>query len=78
MLTAKQHSEIIQTHWKLLWPLPHRERMRVLDELLADYEYEATLGAISEAVSEPVECASCVITTSPSSLPSSAASSLVA
>ena len=69
MLTAKQHSEIIKTHWKLLWPLPHRERMRVLDELLADYEFEEQLRRVSEEMQ-------CVITTSPSSLSSSAASSL--
>lgn len=51
-LTAKQHVEIIQTHWKLLWPLPAKERMRVLDEIILDHEFENQLRLVSEQVSE--------------------------
>lgn len=51
MLTAAQHAEIIKTHWKLLWPLPHRERLRVLDQLLADAEFEEQLRCVSEIMS---------------------------
>lgn len=75
MLTAAQHAEIIKTHWKLLWPLPHHQRMKVLDELLADAEFEAELNAVAEAVSEPVEFASCVSTSSITSEVSSLSSS---
>lgn len=51
-LTAKQHVEIIQTHWKLLWPLPAKERMRVLDELILDHEFENQLRLVSEQMME--------------------------
>jgi len=50
-LTAKQHSEIIQQHWPLLWPLPTARRMQVLDDLIADHEQEDELRTITAAMS---------------------------
>jgi len=47
-ITAKQHAEIIQQHWPLLWPLPTRERMRVLDDLILDAEFEDQLRCVTE------------------------------
>jgi hypothetical protein len=51
-LTGKQHREIIEAHWKLLWPLPGRERMRRLDELIADYEQEEVLQRVTGEMAE--------------------------
>ena len=45
-LTAAQHADIIRAHWALLWPLPTIERMRVLDEIIADYEFEEQIALV--------------------------------
>ena len=40
--------QILFHHWQLLWPLPAAERIKVIDQLKADYEYEAELKLVHE------------------------------
>jgi hypothetical protein len=70
-MSSQQLADILLAQWQLLWPLPPAERIKRIDEIRADYEFEDQLRLVSE------EMASCPeISTSHSSLPSSAASLL--
>jgi len=45
-MSSQQLADIIRAHWHLLWPLPTQERMRRIDEIAADYEFEEQLNAV--------------------------------
>ena len=47
-MSDQQLSEILLAHWNLLWPLAPAERIRQINELRADYEYERDLEIISQ------------------------------
>jgi hypothetical protein len=40
-------------HWQNLWPLPPAERIKRIDEITQDHEYERLLDNIALAVQEP-------------------------
>jgi hypothetical protein len=42
-MSDQQLADILQSHWNLLWPLAPAERVRQINELRADYEYEQQL-----------------------------------
>ena len=63
-MSSQQLADILLAQWQLLWPLPPAERIKRIDEIRADYEFEEQLRCVSEEMS-------CVISTSGSPLPSS-------
>ena len=53
-MSSQQLADILLAQWQLLWPLPPAERIKRIDEVRADYEYEEQLRCVSEAMSAPV------------------------
>lgn len=52
--TAEQLSEILYSHWRLLWPLPAAERAKMINELKLDYLFEHQLSLVSKEMEEPM------------------------
>jgi hypothetical protein len=46
-MSDQQLADILQSHWNLLWPLAPAERVRQINELRADYEYERDLERVA-------------------------------
>ena len=42
-MTSQQLADELLTHWRLLWPLPAAERIKRIDEIRLDLEFEETL-----------------------------------
>lgn len=51
--TSQQLSDVLLHHWQNLWPLPPAERIKRIDEIRLDHEYEHLLDSIALAVQEP-------------------------
>jgi hypothetical protein len=51
--TSQQLADVLLHHWQNLWPLPPAERIKRIDEITKDYEYEHLLNNIALAVQEP-------------------------
>jgi hypothetical protein len=49
-MSSQQLADILLAQWQLLWPLPPAERMKKIDELRADYEFEEQLNMVREAI----------------------------
>ena len=65
--TSQQLADVLLHHWQNLWPLPPAERIKRIDEITQDHEYERLLDDIALALQEPdVEPAS--IQSEPSNL----------
>jgi len=47
-LSSQQLADILLAHWQLLWRLPPAERIKMIDEIRADYEYEETQQRVME------------------------------
>lgn len=47
-MTNQQIADELLRHWQLLWPLPAAERIKRIDEIAKDYEFESKLRVISE------------------------------
>ncbi len=52
-MNSQQRADVLLSHWQNLWPLPPAERIKRIDEIRQDYEYEHMLGEISAAMQEP-------------------------
>jgi len=44
---------VLLHHWQNLWPLPPAERIKRIDEITKDHEYERLLNDVALAVQEP-------------------------
>lgn len=42
-MTSQQLADELLHHWRNLWPLPAAERVKRIDEIRADMEFEETL-----------------------------------
>lgn len=51
--TSQQLADVLLHHWQNLWPLPPAERIKRIDEITKDHEYERLLDNIALAVQEP-------------------------
>lgn len=51
--TSQQLADVLLHHWQNLWPLPPAERIKRIDEIRLDHEYEHLLDNIAFAVQEP-------------------------
>lgn len=47
-MSSQQLADILLAQWQLLWPLPPAERIKRIDEVRADYEFEIALRLVSE------------------------------
>ena len=46
-MTSQQLGDELLRHWQLLWPLPAAERIKRIDEVRADYEFEEQMHAVT-------------------------------
>jgi len=51
--TSQQLADVLLHHWQNLWPLPPAERMKRIDEIRKDYEYEHLLNVVATSMQEP-------------------------
>jgi hypothetical protein len=49
-MSSQQLADILLAQWQLLWPLPPAERIKKIDELRADYEFEEQLNVVRECM----------------------------
>ena len=52
-MTSQELGDVLLRHWQLLWPLPAAERIKIIDELRLDYEFEEQLSAVSVEMANP-------------------------
>jgi hypothetical protein len=52
-MTSQQFADVLLHHWWNLWPLPAAERIKRIDEIRLDYEFEEQLQAVSAEMSNP-------------------------
>lgn len=52
-MTSQQLADELLIHWRLLWPLSPAERMKKIDEIAADLEFEQQLSAVSVEMANP-------------------------
>jgi hypothetical protein len=52
-MTSQQFGDVLLAHWQLLWPLPAAERIKRIDEIRADLEFETVQQSVAEAMAEP-------------------------
>lgn len=52
-MTTQEFANVLLAHWQNLWPLPAAERIKIIDELRLDYEFEDQLAAVSIEMSNP-------------------------
>jgi hypothetical protein len=45
-MTNQQLADQLLHHWQLLWPLPAAERIKRIDEIKQDYEFEEQLHCV--------------------------------
>jgi hypothetical protein len=51
-MTPQQLADVLLAHWQLLWPLAPAERIKRIDEIRADYEYEQQLYFVQQEMAE--------------------------
>lgn len=52
-MTSQQLADQLLAQWQLLWPLPAAERIKRIDEIRADMEFEEQLSAVSVEMANP-------------------------
>lgn len=52
-MNSQQLGDLLLAHWQLLWPLPAAERIKLIDELRLDYEFENQLSLVSIEMANP-------------------------
>jgi hypothetical protein len=52
-MTSQQFADELLHHWRNLWPLPAAERIKRIDEIRADLEFETIQQSVAEAMAEP-------------------------
>lgn len=45
-MTSQQFGDELLHHWQLLWPLPAAERIKRIDEIRQDIEFEEALSLV--------------------------------
>jgi hypothetical protein len=51
-LTSQQKADLLLAHWRLLWPLPPSERIKKIEEIELDYNFEEQLGFVAKEMEE--------------------------
>jgi hypothetical protein len=52
-MNSQQFADALLHHWQLLWPLPAAERIKRIDEIRADMEFEEQLSLVSIEMANP-------------------------
>jgi hypothetical protein len=52
-MTSQQFGDELLRHWQLLWPLPASERIKRIDEIRQDLEFEEQLSLVSTEMANP-------------------------
>ncbi|WP_179879854.1 hypothetical protein [Bradyrhizobium ottawaense] len=52
-MTSQQLGDELLRHWQLLWPLPAAERIKRIDEIRADLEFEEQIKLVSIEMANP-------------------------
>jgi hypothetical protein len=52
-MTSQQFADELLAHWRNLWPLPASERIKRIDEIRADLEFEEQLSLVSIEMANP-------------------------
>lgn len=52
-MTSQEFADCLLAHWRLLWPLPAAERIKRIDEIRLDLEFEEQLQVVSIEMSKP-------------------------
>jgi hypothetical protein len=47
-MTSQQFADQLLAQWQLLWPLPAAERIKRIDEIRADLEFEEALSLVTK------------------------------
>lgn len=47
-MSSQQLADILLAQWQLLWPLPPAERIKRIDEIRLDYEFEEQLRSVAD------------------------------
>ena len=47
-MTTQQFADELLRHWQLLWPLPAAERIKRIDEIRADLEFEEAMSLVTK------------------------------
>lgn len=47
-MTNQELANVLLHHWQLLWPLPPAERIRRIDAIRADLEFERDLALVKD------------------------------
>jgi hypothetical protein len=47
-MTSQQLGDELLRHWQLLWPLPAAERIKRIDEIRQDLEFEEALSLVTK------------------------------
>jgi hypothetical protein len=45
-MTSQQHADLLLSQWQALWLLPPAERIRRIDEIKQDFEFEEMLQSV--------------------------------
>lgn len=53
MVTPQQRADELLRHWQDLWPLPAAERMKRIDDIRADLDYDDILQDVQASMLEP-------------------------
>lgn len=51
-MSSQQLADILLAQWQLLWPLSPADRMKRIDEVRADYDFEEQLNAVEMEMAE--------------------------
>jgi len=52
-MTSQQVADQLLAQWQLLWPLPAAERIKRIDEIRQDLEFEEQLSLVSIEMTNP-------------------------
>jgi hypothetical protein len=52
-MTSQEFADVLLSHWRNLWPLPAAERIKRIDEIRLDMEFEEQLAAVSVEMANP-------------------------
>lgn len=51
-MTSQQKADLLLAHWRLLWPLPAAERIKMIEQIELDYNFEEQLGLVAKEMEE--------------------------
>lgn len=53
-MTNQQFADVLLAQWQSLWPMPPAERVKRIDQIRADYEFEEQLRCVEQEMGKCV------------------------